>query len=102
VKTAPPEPAIIPKGIATPSLLAAIVVGKYADGLPLYRQEEIYKRQDIDLSRSTMGRWVLKIGNASIPIYNILSDRWFSRPYVSCDETRNQVLKENGRAGPCC
>ncbi len=40
-KTAPPVPAIIPKGIATPGLLSAIAVAKFADGLPLYRQEEI-------------------------------------------------------------
>jgi transposase len=97
VKTAPPEPAIIPKGIATPSLLAAVAVSKYADGLPLYRQEEAFKRQDIDMNRSTMARWMVKVGEAATPVINVLSDRWFTNPYVSCDETQNQVLKENGR-----
>src|SRR5258708_28633535 len=42
VKTAPPVPSIVPKGIPTPELLAAIVISKYADGLPLYRLEEIF------------------------------------------------------------
>jgi transposase len=54
VKIAPPVPSIIPKGIATASLLAAIVTAKYADGLPLYRQEESFKRQEIELSRSSI------------------------------------------------
>src|ERR1700677_3710415 len=45
VKTAPPVAAIIPKGLATPELLAAIIVSKYTDGLPLYRMEDIFSRQ---------------------------------------------------------
>ncbi|MBK8203328.1 MAG: transposase [Bdellovibrionales bacterium] len=45
VKTAPPVPCVIPKGIATPELLAAIITSKYCDGLPLYRIEEIMERQ---------------------------------------------------------
>jgi transposase len=97
VKTAPPAPAIIPKGIATPSLLAAVTVSKYADGLPLYRLEEIFKRQDIDLSRSTMGRWIIKCAAACLPLWNVLSERLHESFYVACDETRTQVLKEAGR-----
>ena len=50
IKTAPPVPSIIPKGIVTPSLLADIVTNKYADGLPLYRQEEIWERTGIHLA----------------------------------------------------
>lgn len=56
VKTALPVPSIIPKGPATPELLAAITVAKYIDGLPLYRMEEIFKRHDNDLGRTTMVR----------------------------------------------
>lgn len=97
VKTTPPVPSIIPKGIATPELLAAIITGKYADGLPLYRMEEIFARQDVELSRGTMGRWVIKVANALKPIWNVLSDRLLSSFYVACDETSVQVLKENGR-----
>jgi transposase len=97
VKTAPPVPSIIPKGFATPELLAAIVVAKYADGLPLYRMEEIFKRHGIDLNRTTMARWVVAVGEACQPIWNVLSDKWRESFYVACDETRVQVLKENGR-----
>ena len=96
-KTAPPVPSVIPKGIATPGLLAAIATAKFADGLPLYRQEEILARQDIELSRTTMARWMVKVAEALQPIWNVLSDRLKESFYVSCDETRTQVLKENGR-----
>ena len=96
-KIAPPVPSIIPKGIATPSLLAQIVTSKYVDGLPLYRQEKIFDRLDIDLTRGTMGRWIIQAALACQPIWNILEERLMERPYVSCDETWTQVLKEKGR-----
>ena len=97
VKTAPPVPAIIPKSIATPELLAAIVVAKYADGLPLYRMEEILTRQGITLPRSTMARWMMKTAFACRPLINVLNDRLIERDYVACDESHLQVLNEKGR-----
>ena len=97
ITTAPPVPSIIPKGMAMPGLLAAIAVAKFADGLPLYRQEEIFKRQDIELNRTTMARWMVEVAKALQPIWNVLSDRVKESFYVSCDETRTQVLKEKGR-----
>ena len=54
VKTAPLPKSPIPKSIATPGLLAWIIVSKYCDVLPLYRQEGILKRMAIDISRATM------------------------------------------------
>ena len=97
VKTAPPVPAIIPKGNATPELLAAIVVAKYADGLPLYRMEDFFKRHDIEISRQTMARWMIKVAKACGPIFNVLSNKWLNSFYVALDETKVQVLKESGR-----
>lgn len=96
-KTAQPVPSVIPKGIAEPSLLAAIIVGKFADALPLYRQEEILGRQNIIISRTTMARWMITVSKALQPIWNVLSDRLKDSFYISCDETRIQVLKEKGR-----
>jgi transposase len=96
-KTAPPIPSIIPKGIATSELLSAIAVSKYADGLPLYRMEEIFKRHGIDLTRGTMARWLIKVAEACLPVWNVLSDRWHDSFYVAVDETKLQVLKEKGR-----
>jgi transposase len=97
VKTAPPVPSIIPKGIVTPSLLSAIVTAKYADGLPLYRQEDIFARIEVELSRSSMARWIVAAAEYSRPIWNILEERLMESSYLSCDETWTQVLKEEGR-----
>ena len=54
VKIAPMPKLPIPKSIATPSLLAHVATSKYVDGLPLYRQEKIFKRLGIDVSRATL------------------------------------------------
>lgn len=97
VKAAPPIPSIIPKGIATASLVAAIVTAKYADGLPLYRQEEIFLRQGVELSRTSMARWVVQAAIKAQPLLNILQERLLLSAYLSCDETHVQVLKEEGR-----
>lgn len=96
VKIAPLK-TLFPKAMATESLVSAIIVNKYADGLPLYRQEEILNRLDIDLSRSTLARWVIKAAAELQPIYNVLNERLLQSSYVSVDETRFQVLKEEDR-----
>lgn len=97
VLTAPPVPSIIPKGIATPSLLSGVVVNKYGLGLPLYRQEEMFKWSGVHLPRSTQGRWVVQAAQAARPIWNVLEEKLMSSPYVVCDETWTQVLKEDGK-----
>lgn len=96
-KTAPQAPSIVPKGLATPELLSAIAISKYADGLPLYRIEGIFKRLGVDLPRTTMARWMVAVAEGLTPIWNVLSDQWHESFYVACDETEVQVLKENGR-----
>ncbi len=96
-KTAPPVPSIIPKGIATPELVAAITTQKYSYGMPLYRQEEMFAQMGVDLPRQTMARWVVQSSEACMPVYNVLCDRLLENFYVSCDETHTQVLKEKGR-----
>jgi transposase len=88
----------IPKSIASPSLLAHIAVSKYADALPLYRQEKIFNRFDIDISRSSMAHWMIRVGELLKPIYNSLEDEVIAAKYVQCDETKIQVLKEPGKS----
>jgi hypothetical protein len=98
VKVAPAVPSIIPKGIATASLLAHIVTAKFVDGLPLYRQENQFERLGINIPRSTMGRWIVKAAATCQGIWNALEERLLSSFYTSCDETTVQVLKEKDRA----
>ena len=72
VKIAPPPAQIIPKGIATPGLLAHVAVSKYADALPLYRQEKIFERIGVDISRSTMAGWMVMVAQGSKPVIDLL------------------------------
>ncbi len=95
--TAPMPPQPIPKSMATPGLLAQIAISKYADALPLYRQENIFKRFGIDISRATMAQWMIKVGELLRPIYLSLEDDVIASRYVQCDETKVQVLKEPDR-----
>jgi len=98
VKIASPPPQIIPKGIATPGLIAHVAVSKYADALPLYRQENIFMRHGIDISRSTMAGWMVMVGQSCSPVMNLLYRQLHAGPLINVDETPVQVLREPGRA----
>lgn len=60
----------IARSYAGAGLLAHVVTGKYADHLPLYRQSEIYRRQGVELSRATLGRWTGAIAELLEPLYD--------------------------------
>jgi hypothetical protein len=87
----------IPKSIATPSLLAHVATSKYADGLPLYRQEKMFQRLGIDVSRATLASWMVKMGDLVEPLMDRLREEIRRGSFVQCDETPFQVLKEPGK-----
>ena len=62
----------IARSYAGAGLLAHVVAGKYADHLPLYRQSEIYRRQGVELSRATLGRWAGAVADLLEPLYDVL------------------------------
>jgi transposase len=97
VKTAPLPAQIIPQGIVTPGLLAYILVNKFADGLPFYRQSAMFERLGVDISRSTMSAWTLRTAKACQPLIELLQHEIRSGPLINMDETRLLVLKEPGR-----
>jgi transposase len=97
VMIAPPPVALIPKSNATEGLLAHIVVSKFADGLPLYRQEKIFSRIGVDLSRATMANWMVKAARCCSPLVELLQNEIRSGPLINIDESPLQVLKEPGR-----
>jgi len=84
----------IPKSNASPSLLAHITVGKYADALPLHRLESVLARTDIHLPRQTSARWMIQGAELFQPLMKLLWDHLLSQPVIHCDETVLQVLKE--------
>ncbi|MES2824202.1 MAG: IS66 family transposase [Pseudomonadota bacterium] len=88
----------IEKSIASPALLAYVTTQKYVDGLPLYRQTEIFKRIGIDMDRSTLATWMVKCGQLVQPLINLIHEKMLEQSLLHMDETRVQVLNEPGRA----
>lgn len=82
----------IEKGIAGPGLLAQIMADKFVDHLPVYRQIERFKREDIKLSSSTINGWQESICNLLEPLYDTLKHRVLSQGYLQVDETPIAVI----------
>lgn len=97
MKTAPAPKALLPKTMASPSLVAYMIIAKFMDGLPLYRQEKIFARIGVELTRQSMARWLIEVSQKLMPLYNLLQEDLLSRHYINMDETTVQVLKENGK-----
>lgn len=89
---------LLPKSNATPSLLAHIATAKYVDGTPLYRQEAQFKRVGIELPRATQANWMMKLGEAVIPLINLMQEQLLMQPLIHMDETPLQVLKSDKAA----
>ena len=90
------EPQIIDKSVATPELLAHILISKYADHLPLYRQSLIYQRSGVYLSDSTLADWVGRCGVQLVFLVNRLRQMILTQPILHADETPVKVLNGYG------
>ena len=86
----PPKP--IERGYASTGLLARILVSKYVEHIPLYRQSEIYARQGVELSRNTLVRWVSEMADKLRPLYIALNDYVLEAGKVHADDTPVKVL----------
>jgi transposase len=82
----------IAHGMAGPGLLAHVLVSKYADHLPLYRQSEIYARQGVDLERSTLAGWVGATSELLAPLVEALRRYVFGCDKLHADDTPVPVL----------
>jgi transposase len=86
----------IPKGNAGASVLAHILVSKFVDHLPYYRQSKIFKRQNLHIPDSTIGSWAnTAIGNWLSPLWEALKSRLLKSHYLMADETPIPVLSED-------
>ena len=92
--TAPKPAQPIPRSFASASLLAYIIVAKFMDSLPLYRQEMIFKRLRIDLSRATLSNWVLKSAEVFTPFYDRLHEYLIRQKVIQADETTLNVIQD--------
>ncbi|MFH4324563.1 IS66-like element ISAba24 family transposase, partial [Acinetobacter baumannii] len=92
IKIADVPPAVIPKSMATPSLLAQIISSKMHYGLPLYRQEQLFNQAGIELSRQTMSRWLISCAEKLKPLLALMKAELLKQPVLWADETTVNVL----------
>jgi len=88
---------LIPKSNATAGLLAHIAVSKFADAVPLYRQQKIFGRLGIDLSRAVMAKWMVQSAHHCAGLIDLLKEEIRGGPLIGIDESPLQVLNEAGR-----
>jgi transposase len=88
--TKPPQP--IEKSRAGASLLAQVIVAKWADHQPLHRQEKIFERHGIDISRKTMGGWMVQCAELLDPLYQLMKKEVLSSKVIGTDDTSVKVL----------
>jgi transposase len=92
--TAALPPCLQERGLAAPGLLAHVLVSKYCDHLPLYRQEQIYaQRHGLNLPRQTLARWVELAADWLTPIYEQIRTGVLAGGYVQIDETPVEYLE---------
>lgn len=89
---------LLPRCMADESLLADILVKKFADHLPLYRQSEILSRENIHISRQLLSQWVIKSALALKPLYDAMTKQILESKNVFIDEVPIDMLKPgNGK-----
>jgi len=92
VVQAPAPSRTIARGLAGPGLIAHVLVSKYADHCPLYRQSDIYSREGIDLERSTLADWVGSASELLAPLVDALRKHVLSASKIHADDTPVPVL----------
>jgi len=91
-----PAPAfLVPKGLPTDALAIQVLIAKYADHLPLYRQSAIAARQGVHLPRSTLCDWVGAVANRLKPVWEAIGDEVRAGSYLHLDDTPIRVLAKD-------
>jgi len=97
IRIAPVPAQMIEKSIATPSLLADVIVSKFCDSLPFYRQEKILNRYGIEISRETLSRWAIQVSEKLEVLRDQMESDLLGWEILGMDETPVQVLSEKDR-----
>ena len=92
-------PPLMKHSLASASTVADVMTKKYVDGVPLARQEKIWARQGVELSRATLANWVIQCTQTWLkPLYKHMKQQLLTQSVIHADETVVQVLKEDGKA----
>ncbi len=99
-KTAEAAPALIDHSIASPSILAYVMNQKFCNAMPLYRQEQEFRRMGVMLNRSTLANWMIAGAKLLKPVYDEMHRELVLRDILHADETPLEVLKHPKHNGP--
>ena len=97
VRIAPVPACIIPRSITTPSLLSYVMIQKYQDHLPFYRQEVQFQRIGIEISRQDMSNWQRQVFEKLLPLFSLMKETIKEGSVIQMDETTVQVMGEEDR-----
>jgi len=89
--------ALIPKSLVSPSVMAYIMNQKFVNAMPLYRQEQEFKRMDVSLSRQNLSNRMIRGANILKPLANKMKEIMLLKDVLHADETTLEVLCEPGR-----
>lgn len=92
----PPQP--IEKGLPTAGLLSQVVVSKFGDHLPGYRQEDIFSRHGIEIRRSTIYSWLAQVADLCQPLYQLMIRQVLASKVIHTDDTQVKLI-DRGIAG---
>lgn len=87
----------IPKAMAEASLISEVIVSKYDNHLPLYRQSKIFSCQGIDIPANTLGNWVMQSGGILQPLGQALKQELNNTKILQADETPVEILRKTGK-----
>lgn len=90
--TAPKPPQPIEKGLPTAGLLSQVVVSKFGDHLPGYRQEDIFSRHGIEIRRSTIYGWLAQVADLCQPLYELMKTRVLASKVIHTDDTQVKLI----------
>ena len=92
------EPRIIDKGLASDRMVVDMVISKYSDHLPLYRQSAILEREaGLEIGRATLDGWMMRVGEMLDPIIGVMRQDLLKADYLQADETTVPVQMHDKR-----
>ena len=91
-------PPLLAHSYASASVVADVLMKKYVDAMPLYRQEQMWKRMGVELKRGTMANWVIQVADLYLrPFWKRIRSELLTQSTIHADETVMQVHKEKDR-----
>ena len=91
-------PPLLAHSYASASVITDVLMKKYVDAMPLYRQEQMWKRMGVELKRGTMANWVIQVADLYLrPFWKRIRSELLTQSTIHADETVMQVHKEKGR-----